>query len=124
MLLELRTSIDQKMMSRDKLHYIITKRGHPYRWNAYVEIDITYFKRKLVTIPIFRLSALPHFSDGRTQVVTYSVTDPQSGYIADVKYEGVASYPKAPPPKPAYKPAPHPTAWNWQAPYYILIKMN
>merc|ERR1719315_388250 len=33
--------------------------------------------------------ALP---DGRTQVVTYNVADAYSGYVADVKYEGVAQY--------------------------------
>merc|ERR1712168_340916 len=42
--------------------------------------------------------ALP---DGRTQIVTYNVADGYSGYVADVKYEGVAQYPE-------YKPAPHP----------------
>ena len=44
--------------------------------------------------------ALP---DGRTQIVNYHA-DPvgYGGYVADVKYEGVAH------PGPAYKPAPHP----------------
>merc|ERR1712168_174482 len=37
--------------------------------------------------------ALP---DGRTQVVTYNVADAYSGYVADVKYEGVAAYGPAP----------------------------
>merc|ERR1712088_1189102 len=45
--------------------------------------------------------------DGRVQIVSYSVSGPDGGYIADVKYEGVASYaPVAP--KPVYKPAPVP----------------
>ena len=48
--------------------------------------------------------ALP---DGRTQIVTYSVADANTGYVADVKYEGVAQFPKYEP-KPAYKPAPKP----------------
>ena len=48
--------------------------------------------------------ALP---DGRTQIVTYNVADAYAGYIADVKYEGVAQFPKYEP-KPAYKPAPKP----------------
>lgn len=57
--------------------------------------------------------ALP---DGRTQIVTYHA-DHEGGFVADVKYEGVAQYPPEPkggygqpkayhPPPPAYKPAP------------------
>ena len=37
--------------------------------------------------------ALP---DGRTQIVTYNVADAYSGYVADVKYEGVPHYDPAP----------------------------
>ena len=50
--------------------------------------------------------ALP---DGRTQIVTYSVGDAYTGYVADVKYEGEAHYPEYKPahPAPAYKPAPY-----------------
>ena len=44
--------------------------------------------------------------DGRTQIVTYQVNG-DSGFIADVRYEGEASYAPAPA-KPAYKPAPKP----------------
>merc|ERR1712045_753715 len=48
--------------------------------------------------------ALP---DGRTQIVTYNVADAYSGYVADVKYEGVAQYPEAKPYHPAPAPAYH-----------------
>ena len=44
--------------------------------------------------------------DGRTQVVTYNVLDAQSGYVADVKYEGQPIPYVAPAPRPAYGPAP------------------
>ena len=47
--------------------------------------------------------ALP---DGRTQIVSYRVDDAESGYVADVRYEGVAIPYEAP--KPAYAPAPAP----------------
>jgi hypothetical protein len=48
--------------------------------------------------------------DGRTQIVTYSVADAYGGYVADVRYEGVAQYPE-------YKPAPyHPAK---PAPYHL-----
>jgi len=44
--------------------------------------------------------------DGRTQIVSYRVDDVNSGYVADVRYEGVAIPYEAP--KPAYAPAPAP----------------
>merc|ERR1712141_579598 len=48
--------------------------------------------------------------DGRVQIVTYKADE--NGFVADVKYEGEATYPEEPAykpaPKPAYKPAPAP----------------
>ena len=55
--------------------------------------------------------------DGRTQIVTYQVNG-DSGFIADVRYEGEATYgapaPAAykPAPKPVYKPAPKPVVYK------------
>merc|ERR1712018_49755 len=46
--------------------------------------------------------------DGRTQIVTYNVADAYGGYVADVKYEGVAQYPEYHPAKTAYAPKPAP----------------
>ena len=79
--------------------------------------------------------ALP---DGRVQIVTY--TADENGYVADVKYEGEAVYPKyepkpyhpapkpayhepkpayhEPKPTPAYKPAPTPAYTPAPAPTY------
>merc|ERR1712223_1782898 len=54
--------------------------------------------------------------DGRVQTVTYSVNGPDGGYVADVKYEGEASY--APVAAPAYKPAPAPAYKPAPAPVY------
>ena len=54
--------------------------------------------------------------DGRTQIVTYQVNG-DSGFIADVRYEGEATYgdyrPKpAYKPEPVYKPAPAPVVYK------------
>ena len=50
--------------------------------------------------------------DGRTQIVTYSVGDAYTGYVADVRYEGEAQYPHYEPkpyePRPSYH-APRPS---------------
>merc|ERR1711997_1296491 len=45
--------------------------------------------------------------DGRVQIVSYTAN--ADGYVADVRYEGEATYPEYKPhPAPAYKPAPAP----------------
>merc|ERR1711936_200936 len=57
--------------------------------------------------------------DGRVQIVTYSAGP--DGYVADVKYEGEAAYPKYEPkahPAPAYKPLPKPVYKPAPAPVY------
>ena len=49
--------------------------------------------------------------DGRKQIVTYKVSDEESGFVADVRYEGEAreyDYKPNYNPKPVYKPAPAP----------------
>merc|ERR1719219_2010787 len=64
-----------------------------------------------------------HLPDGRVQTVTYTA-DHYNGYVADVKYEGVAAYPEDktyhPAPKPAYKP--HPAPAYKPAPYHPAPK--
>lgn len=65
--------------------------------------------------------------DGRKQIVTYRVSDPSSGYVADVRYEGEASfidqrpsYAAPPPFVPSYTspiPAPPPAPYAPAAPY-------
>merc|ERR1712106_197065 len=34
--------------------------------------------------------------DGRTQIVTYTISGPQGGYVSTVQYEGEASFPDSP----------------------------
>ncbi|XP_027230910.2 cuticle protein 7-like [Penaeus vannamei] len=60
--------------------------------------------------------------DGRLQKVAYTVNG-DSGYVAEVSYEGEAQYPEYKPalyhPEPAYKPAPyHPEPAYKPAPYH------
>ncbi len=43
--------------------------------------------------------------DGRRQIVSYKVADGESGFVADVRYEGeAAEYNYVPKPRPTYKP--------------------
>ena len=55
--------------------------------------------------------------DGRTQIVTYNTADAYSGNVAEVVYEGTASYAPAPVHKaaPAYAPKP---VYHKPAPVY------
>ena len=46
--------------------------------------------------------------DGRTQIVNFKADD-YTGYVADVKYEGVAKYPEYKPSYPAYPAPAYPT---------------
>ncbi|XP_047471424.1 proline-rich protein 3-like [Penaeus chinensis] len=60
--------------------------------------------------------------DGRLQKVAYTVNG-DSGFVAEVSYEGEAQYPEYKPapyhPAPAYKPAPyHPAPAYKPAPYH------
>ena len=57
--------------------------------------------------------ALP---DGRTQIVTYNTADAYSGNVAEVVYEGHASY--GPAPKPVHKPVLHPVPAYKPAPIH------
>ncbi|CAB4063412.1 unnamed protein product [Lepeophtheirus salmonis] len=57
--------------------------------------------------------ALP---DGRVQTVTYTADD-YAGFVADVTYEGVPTYPKYDPKPAPYKPAPYKPAPYKPAPY-------
>merc|ERR1711915_233120 len=57
--------------------------------------------------------ALP---DGRTQIVTYNTADAYSGNVAEVVYEGHASY--GPAPKPVHKPVVHPVPAYKPAPIH------
>ena len=67
-------------------------------YNGYVRFGADESRDGYATKGSYRV-ALP---DGRTQIVTYSADE--NGYVADVKYEGVAKYPE----EKAYHPAPAP----------------
>ena len=64
-----------------------------------VDLEQTESRNGYATTGQYRV-ALP---DGRIQTVTYSVTDGNSGTIAEVTYQGEAQYPED---KPSYAPAP------------------
>ncbi len=58
-----------------------------------------------------------HLPDGRIQTVTYTA-DHYNGYVADVKYDGQAVYPKYEPKPYAPHPAPHkPAPYHAPAPH-------
>jgi len=51
--------------------------------------------------------------DGRTQIVTYTVADDDSGFVAEVRYEGQAVYP----PEPTHSHPLSPPAYSHPASY-------
>ena len=59
--------------------------------------------------------------NGRTQIVTYTVADALSGFVADVKYVNKAVPAYAPAPIPAYGPAPRPAYAAPARPYRPAI---
>ena len=78
---------------------------YQYSWNVqddYAQLNYGQDEERngYATSGSYRV-ALP---DGRTQIVTYTVSDAYSGYVADVTYEGEAKYEPAPAYKPVYEP--------------------
>ena len=62
-----------------------------------------------------------HLPDGRVQTVTYTADD-YNGFVADVKYEGVAQYPVAK--APAYHAAPAPAYHAAPAPLLRVVPVH
>lgn len=73
-----------------------------------VNFDASQYRDGKATNGGYRV-ALP---DGRIQTVTYTVADDYSGYVADVKYEGEATYYEHP--QPSY----YQTAYQQGTPYH------
>ena len=62
--------------------------------------------------------------DGRLQTVSYTVPDPEQGYVVRVSYDSQASCHQSPVPTPAYTPAPASTLAPTYTPIVYLCSLR